>query len=102
MRVPPNRALELLGRELNLFTEKKEIVEAQGEVAHKLERQLLPPPEAAPECYQALGNAAPARAVPNRQVPLCHLTIAVRPQVAKWTSCAARTMPRAQWQWDLF
>src|SRR5262249_430742 len=59
-----NRALDLLGRGLNLFTEKKEIgkpgdfdhmadeeliefVEAQGEVGHKLERQLLPPPEAA-------------------------------------------------------
>jgi len=107
---------------LNLFTEKKEIgkpgdfdrmadeeliefVEAQGEVGHKLERQLLPPPEAARECYQALGNAAPARVVPTRQVLSCHLTIAVRPQVAKWTrggghreNKAARTAG----QWDLF
>jgi hypothetical protein len=56
-----NRALELLGRELNLFTEKKEVgkpgdfdhmsdeeliqfIEAQGEVVRELERQLLPPP----------------------------------------------------------
>jgi hypothetical protein len=56
-----NRALELLGRELNLFTEKKEFgrpgdfdhmadeelikfIEAQGEVVRELERQLLPPP----------------------------------------------------------
>jgi len=53
--------LELLGRELNLFTEKKEVgnpgdfdhmtdedltkfSEAQGEVVRELERQLLPPP----------------------------------------------------------
>src|SRR5215813_2353004 len=56
-----NRALELLGREVNLFTEKKEVgkpgdfdhmadeeltefIEAQGEVVRALERQLLPPP----------------------------------------------------------
>jgi hypothetical protein len=56
-----NRALELLGRELNLFTEKKEVgkpgdfdqmadeeliefIKAQGEVVRELERQLLPPP----------------------------------------------------------
>ena len=56
-----NRALELLGRELNLFTEKREVgkhgdfdqmtdedlrefIEAQGEVVRDLERQLLPPP----------------------------------------------------------
>jgi hypothetical protein len=56
-----NRALELLGRELNLFTEKREVgepgdfghmgdeellkfIEAQGEVVRELERQLLPPP----------------------------------------------------------
>src|SRR5215813_10554222 len=76
-----NRALELLGRELNLFTEKKEVgkpgdfdhmadeeltefIEAQGELVRELERQLLPPPpspEAAQGCYHALGNAAPAR-----------------------------------------
>ena len=54
-----NRALELLGRELNLFTEKKEVgkpgdfdhmadaeliefIEVQGEVVRELERQLLP------------------------------------------------------------
>jgi hypothetical protein len=53
-----NRALELLGREMNLFTEKKEVgkpgdfdhmadeeltafIEAQGEVVRELERQLL-------------------------------------------------------------
>jgi hypothetical protein len=51
----------LLGREVNLFTEKKEVgkpgdfdhmadeeltafIEAQGEVVRELERQLLPPP----------------------------------------------------------
>jgi len=56
-----NRALELLCRELNLFTEKRELgnpgdfdqmtdedltefIEAQGEVVRELERQLLPPP----------------------------------------------------------
>ena len=56
-----NRALELLGRELNLFTEKKEVgkpgdfdhmadeeliefIETQGELVRELERQLLPPP----------------------------------------------------------
>ena len=56
-----NRALELLGREVNLFTEKKEVgkpgsfdhmsdeeltafIEAQGELVRELERQLLPPP----------------------------------------------------------
>lgn len=56
-----NRALELLGRELNLFTVKqevgkpgdfdhlsdeelKEFIEVQGEVARELERQLLPAP----------------------------------------------------------
>jgi hypothetical protein len=56
-----NRALELLGREVNLFTEKREVgkpgdfdhmadeeltafIEAQGEVVRELERQLLPPP----------------------------------------------------------
>ena len=56
-----NRALELLGRQLNLFTEKKEVgkpgafdhmtdeeliklIEVQGEVVRDLERQLLPPP----------------------------------------------------------
>jgi len=56
-----NRALELLGRELNLFTEKKEVgkpgdfdhmadeelkkfIEAQSEVVRELERQLLTPP----------------------------------------------------------
>jgi len=56
-----NRALELLGRELNLFTEKREVgkpgdfdhmsdeeliqfIEAQGEVVRELERELLPPP----------------------------------------------------------
>ena len=55
-----NRALELLGREVNLFTEKKEVgkpgefdhisddeltafIEAQGEVVRELEHQLLPP-----------------------------------------------------------
>ena len=54
-----NRALELLGRELNLFTEKREVgkpgdfdhmadeellkfIEVQGEVVRELERQLLP------------------------------------------------------------
>src|SRR5215467_5476466 len=78
-----NRALELLGRELNLFTEKKEVgkpgdfdhmadeeltafIEAQGEVVRELERQLLPPPAAkqAQGRYQAL-DAAPARCVPH-------------------------------------
>jgi hypothetical protein len=56
-----NRALELLGREVNLFTEKKEVgkpgdfdhmsdeelirfIEAQGEVVRELEHQLLSPP----------------------------------------------------------
>ena len=56
-----NRALELLGREVNLFTEKKEVgkpgdfdhmsdeeliqfIELQGEVVRELERELLPPP----------------------------------------------------------
>src|SRR5215510_7428661 len=56
-----NRALELLGREMNLFTEKKEVgkpgdfdhmadeelielIEAQGEIVGELERQLLPHP----------------------------------------------------------
>ena len=56
-----NRALELLGRELNLFTDKKEIgkpgdfdhltneeltefIEEQGELVRQLERQLLPAP----------------------------------------------------------
>src|SRR5262245_48518071 len=56
-----NRALELLGREVNLFTEKKEVgkpgefdhttdeelaefIVAQGEVVRELERQQLPPP----------------------------------------------------------
>ena len=56
-----NRALELLSRELNLFTEKRELgkpgdfdhmadedlmefIEAQGEVVRELERQLLHPP----------------------------------------------------------
>jgi hypothetical protein len=54
-----NRALELLDRELNLFTEKNgksgdfdhiadeeltEFIEAQGELVHELERQRLPPP----------------------------------------------------------
>ena len=56
-----NRALELLGRELNLFTVKKEVgksgdfdhmadeeltefIEAQGELVRELERQPLPPP----------------------------------------------------------
>jgi hypothetical protein len=56
-----NRALELLGREVNLFTEKKEVgkpgdfdhisdeelmkfIEAQGEIVRELESQLLPPP----------------------------------------------------------
>jgi len=55
-----NRALELLGREMNLFTLKKEVgkpgdfdhmtdeeliefIEEQGEVLRELERQLLPP-----------------------------------------------------------
>jgi hypothetical protein len=55
-----NRALELLGREVNLFTEKREVgkpgdfdhmadeeltafIEAQCEVVRELERQLLPP-----------------------------------------------------------
>ena len=53
--------MELLGRELNLFTEKKEVgnpgdfdhiadedliefIEVQGELVRELERQLLPPP----------------------------------------------------------
>ena len=57
-----NRALELLGRELNLFTEKRELgrpgdfdhmadeelikfIEAQGEVVRELERQLLTLPK---------------------------------------------------------
>src|SRR5262249_49573986 len=56
-----NLALELLGRELNLFTEKKEVgkpgdfdhmadaelvefIEAQGEVVRELERQSTGPP----------------------------------------------------------
>jgi hypothetical protein len=56
-----NRALELLGRELNLFTVKKEVakpgdfdhlsdeklmklIESQSEVVRELERQLLIPP----------------------------------------------------------
>jgi len=56
-----NRVLELLGRQLNLFTEKKEVgkpgdfdhmadeelielIEAQGEIVGELERQLLPHP----------------------------------------------------------
>ena len=56
-----NRGLELLDRELNLFTVKKDVgkpgdfdhmtdeeliefIEAQGEVVRELERQLLPPP----------------------------------------------------------
>ena len=56
-----NRVLELLGREVNLFTEKKEVgkpgefdhisddeltefIEAQGELVRELERKLLPPP----------------------------------------------------------
>jgi hypothetical protein len=56
-----NRALELLGREVNLFIEKKEVgkpgdfdhmsdeellqfIEAQGEVVRELERERLPPP----------------------------------------------------------
>ena len=56
-----NRALELLGRELKLFTEKKEVgkpgdfdhmtdedliesIEAQAEVVRELEHQLLTPP----------------------------------------------------------
>jgi hypothetical protein len=56
-----NRALELLGRELNLFSEKKEVgkpgefdhlsddelmkwIESQSEAVRELERQLLPPP----------------------------------------------------------
>ena len=55
-----NRALELLGRELNLFSVKQEVgkpgdfdhitdeeliefIEEQGEVLRELERQLLPP-----------------------------------------------------------
>jgi hypothetical protein len=55
------RKATLLGRELNLFTEKKKVgkpsdfdhmadeelaqfIEAQGEVVRELERQLLPPP----------------------------------------------------------
>jgi hypothetical protein len=58
-----NRALELLGREVNLFTEKREVgkpgdfdhmadeeltafIEEQGEVVRELERQLLPRPVA--------------------------------------------------------
>jgi hypothetical protein len=84
-----NRTLELLGRELNLFTEKKEVgkpgdfdhmaeliefIQALGEVVLKLERQLLP--------RQPL-SSTPARCVPHPQVLSCHLTIAVRPQVAK-------------------
>jgi hypothetical protein len=53
--------LELLGREVNLFTEKREVdkpgefdhlsdeelmklIESQSEVVRELERQLLPPP----------------------------------------------------------
>jgi uncharacterized protein (DUF2461 family) len=61
MRVPPTGLWELLGRELNLFTEKKELgkpgdfdhmtdqeliefIEAQVEVVRELERQLLPSP----------------------------------------------------------
>jgi hypothetical protein len=56
-----NRALELLGREVNLFSEKREVgkpgdfdhmsdeelmqfIELQGEVVRELERELLPPP----------------------------------------------------------
>ena len=56
------RLLELLGRELNLFTERKEVgkpgdfdhmadeelaefIAAQGEVVRELERQLLLPPD---------------------------------------------------------
>jgi hypothetical protein len=55
--------LELLGREVKLFTEKKELgkpgdfdhmaddeltafIEAQGKLVRELERQLLPPPVA--------------------------------------------------------
>jgi hypothetical protein len=57
--VRANRALELLGRELDLITEKKEVgkpgdfdhmtdeelmkfIKTQGEVVRELERQLLP------------------------------------------------------------
>jgi len=70
-----NQALERLGREVNLFAEKKEVgkpgdfdhtgdeeltefIEAQGEVVRELERQPLTPP--APKQrkggYQALGK----------------------------------------------
>jgi hypothetical protein len=66
-----NRALELLGREVNLFTEKKEVgkpgefdhlsdeelmklIESQSEVVRELERQLLPPP--APKQHKAATN----------------------------------------------
>ena len=70
-----NQALELLGRELNLFTEKKEVgnpgdfdhiadedliefIEVQGELVRELERTSCDPisSDAAQGCYQALGN----------------------------------------------
>ena len=69
-----NRSLEVLGRELNLFTEKKEVgkqgdfdhmadeeltefIEAKGELVRELECQLLSPQSrAAQACYQALGK----------------------------------------------
>ena len=67
--------MELLGRELNLFTEKKEVgnpgdfdhiadedliefIEVQGELVRELERTSCDPISsgAAQGCYQALGN----------------------------------------------
>src|SRR5215471_2866064 len=73
------RALELLGRELNLFAEKKEVgkpgdfdhmadeelmefIEAQGEVVRELERQLLP------RQYRSSARMLPS----TRKMPLRH------------------------------
>src|SRR5690349_303015 len=87
MRVPPTGLWELLGRELNLFTEKKELgkpgdfdhmtdqeliefIEAQVEVVRELERQLLPhQPEAAQRCYQALGSCRRPRGDAHQFAP---------------------------------
>jgi len=72
------RLLELLGRELNLFTEKKEVgkpgdldhmgdeeltefIEAQGEVVRELERQLLPSPVPKQTTHKETTIAAVAR-----------------------------------------
>jgi hypothetical protein len=96
-----NRALELLGRELNLFTEKKEVgkpgdfdqmtdedlrefIEAQGELVRELERQLLLPlarqqrkgaAAGSPQSAQAAQNASTGRtmsgAAPDLSLARC-------------------------------